>query len=55
MLFGHCPYAAVIDKHPELCLMDARMLGVQLGTTATQTAKIDSRPEGQAHCIFVFE
>ncbi len=54
VLLGHCPYAAIIDKHPELCLMDARMLGAQLGTTARQTAKIDDRLQGQAHCIFTF-
>jgi predicted ArsR family transcriptional regulator len=26
ILFGHCPYAAIIDKHPELCKMDATLL-----------------------------
>lgn len=55
LLFGHCPYAAVIAKHPELCRMDSQMLGAQLGVGATQIAKIEDRLGGQTHCIFVLK
>jgi DeoR family suf operon transcriptional repressor len=55
VLFGHCPYADIIAKHPELCGMDTRMLGAVLGVAATQTAKIDPRLGGQARCIFVLK
>ncbi|MDX1379238.1 MAG: ArsR family transcriptional regulator, partial [Anaerolineales bacterium] len=26
ILFGHCPYAAIVKKHPELCEMDASLI-----------------------------
>lgn len=55
VLFGHCPYAAIIARHPELCQVDASMLGAELGVIATQTAKIDPSLGGQAHCIFVLK
>ena len=55
VLFGHCPYAAIIAKHPELCQTDARMLGAELGVIATQTAKIDPGLGGQTHCTFVLK
>ena len=38
--FGHCPYAAIIEKHPELCVIDAAMLEEMMGQPARQTAKI---------------
>lgn len=52
VLFAHCPYAAIIDKHPELCGIDARVLTMALGAKAIQTAKIGSGPAGPSHCIF---
>jgi predicted ArsR family transcriptional regulator len=55
VLLGHCPYAAIIEKHPELCQMDSHMLEAKLGVASTQTAKIDPRVGGQAHCIFVLK
>ncbi len=55
VLFGHCPYAAVIERHPELCQMDTLIIASELGTEAAQTAKIDAKPAGQAHCIFALK
>jgi predicted ArsR family transcriptional regulator len=51
---GHCPYAGIIQKHPELCRMDAALLGDLLGAPASQVAKIGPGPDGPAHCIFRF-
>ncbi len=53
VLFGHCPYAAIIEKHPELCRMDAQALTHALGLHATQTAKLETRLGGQTHCVFL--
>ncbi len=50
VIFGHCPYAAIIEKHPELCQMDASLLEGRVGLGARQTAKIE---KGQGACIFV--
>ncbi|MEW6030588.1 MAG: helix-turn-helix domain-containing protein [Chloroflexota bacterium] len=49
VIFGHCPYAAIIEKHPELCQIDAFLLEGQVGLGARQTAKIE---KGQGMCIF---
>lgn len=50
ILLGHCPYAAIIDKHPELCKMDADLLSNCLGGSARQTSKIGR--EGAMQCTF---
>jgi len=50
ILFGHCPYAAIIGKHPELCQMDAALLQELFGDDMEQIAKIENF---QGMCIFV--
>ena len=50
IIFSHCPYAAIIAKHPELCRMDASMLKEWLGQPATQLSKIGK--EGSSVCVF---
>ena len=50
VIFGHCPYAAVIAKHPELCKMDESMLEEFMGQSATQIAKIGN--DGSLICVF---
>ena len=51
ILFGHCPYAAIIEKHPELCQMDAAILKEWMGQPATQIFKIGK--DGSSVCVFV--
>ena len=53
VILGHCPYAAVIERHPELCQMDAALLGELLGGTAQQVAKLEKGAGGMAFCVFV--
>ena len=50
VLLGRCPYAAVIEKHPELCRMDASMLGKALGREVNQLGRIE---KGLGVCVFV--
>lgn len=50
ILFGHCPYAAIIAKHPELCQMDAALLKQLFGDDMEQIAKIENF---HGMCIFV--
>jgi DeoR family transcriptional regulator, suf operon transcriptional repressor len=50
MIFTHCPYAAIIEKHPELCKMDQAMLNIWMGQPATQIFKIGK--EGSSVCVF---
>ena len=50
LIFGHCPYAAIIEKHPELCKMDEELLNELMGDAAVQLFKIGK--EGSSVCVF---
>jgi predicted ArsR family transcriptional regulator len=52
LILGHCPYAAVIDRHPELCRMDALLLEERLGLPAVQQAKLEASARGETFCMF---
>ncbi len=49
VILGRCPYAKIIEQHPELCQMDAAMLKGALGNNVEQIAKIEKM---QSACIF---
>jgi len=50
IIFSHCPYAALIAKHPELCKMDEAMLSEWMGQSARQLSKIGK--DGSSICVF---
>jgi predicted ArsR family transcriptional regulator len=52
LLLGHCPYAAILEKHPELCRMDAYILEDLVGTSLEQVAKLARNSRGMTFCIF---
>ena len=52
ILFGHCPYAAIIDQHPELCAMDAVTLSKVMGSSVEQLAKINRKTGEVSQCVF---
>lgn len=52
VILGNCPYAAIIDAHPELCQMDAYLLENLLGDKATQLTKREKTPQGLPVCVF---
>lgn len=51
IVFAHCPYAAIIGKHPELCKMDESVLKELMGQPARQIFKTGN--EGSSVCVFV--
>lgn len=51
VLFGHCPYTAIIEKHPELCQMDQAMLGELMGQPVRQVFRTGK--DGSSVCVFV--
>jgi predicted ArsR family transcriptional regulator len=53
VILGHCPYAAIIERHPELCRMDAFLLEASLGLEAQQTLKLDRSGQGMPTCVFL--
>ena len=50
IIFNHCPYAAIIEMHPELCKMDAAMLKDLMGQSAKQLSKIGQ--DKSLSCVF---
>ena len=53
IVLGHCPYAAIIEKHPELCQMDKALLHEMMGQSTEQIFKIGK--DGSSVCVFVIE
>ena len=49
VIFGRCPYAAVIEGHPELCQMDANLLENMFGREVRQLGRIE---KAQGLCVF---
>lgn len=52
LILGHCPYAAILPGHPELCQMDTYLLEQASGLGATQTARLERTPQGLTQCVF---
>jgi predicted ArsR family transcriptional regulator len=50
VIFAHCPYAGIIDKHPELCRMDSALLGELTAQPVEQTAQMEKG--GSSVCVF---
>jgi predicted ArsR family transcriptional regulator len=50
IIFSHCPYASIIEKHPELCSMDETMLKEWMGQPAAQISKAGK--DGSSVCVF---
>lgn len=52
IILGHCPYAAIIEAHPELCEMDAALLEESLAQRVEQLAKLEGAEGGRPYCVF---
>lgn len=52
IVLGHCPYAAVIGCHPELCRVDATLLVTLLGVDVEQIARLEQTELGNIYCAF---
>jgi predicted ArsR family transcriptional regulator len=55
VIFSHCPYAAILHNHPELCQMDVQLLEEMLGMPARLKARIKTGSSRFTHCIFTLE
>jgi predicted ArsR family transcriptional regulator len=53
IILGHCPYAVIIENHPELCKMDKAILSGLLGGQVEQLAKLEEGAGGLPFCAFV--
>lgn len=53
VILGHCPYARILDDHPQLCLMDKYVLEVLLQAPVEQVVKLARDVRGAPYCMFV--
>jgi predicted ArsR family transcriptional regulator len=53
LILGHCPYAAIVSDHPELCRMDAFLLETKIGKPVEQTGKLQINDTGLPFCTFL--
>jgi predicted ArsR family transcriptional regulator len=52
VILGRCPYAKVIEAHPELCKMEVALLEKAIGRPVLQSAK--NEVIGNGLCPFIF-
>lgn len=53
VIIGHCPYQAILDRHPEICQLDAFLLQELLGTPVEQAGKLSVNAKGLPECVFL--
>ena len=53
LLLGHCPYATILQEHPELCQIDAYLLEELLGVPVDQIKKLAQDSRGARYCLFI--
>ncbi|MEI7847652.1 MAG: helix-turn-helix domain-containing protein [Chloroflexota bacterium] len=53
VIFEHCPYAAVISKHPEMCRVDGMILNQHLDIEVEQNACLEQTSRGTSYCQFL--
>jgi predicted ArsR family transcriptional regulator len=55
VILGHCPYAAILPDHPELCLLDAKLIERLIDTPIKQIDKLNRDASGMIFCTFMVE
>ncbi len=53
VILGYCPYARILEDHPQLCRMDEFLLEVLLQASAKQVAKLAHDVRGAPYCMFI--
>jgi predicted ArsR family transcriptional regulator len=53
IILGHCPFAAIIHEHPELCHLDALIIESRLELKTRQVEKLQFNDKGLSYCAFL--
>lgn len=53
LIFGNCPYKAILSEHPALCQMDASLLEQLVDATVSQVEKQTLNAKGLPQCVFL--
>jgi predicted ArsR family transcriptional regulator len=51
--FGNCPYRKIVDRHPEICLMDKYLVEKLVGIKISQVSKLERDQRGILYCSFI--
>jgi predicted ArsR family transcriptional regulator len=52
VILANCPFWKILERHPELCRLDAQMLNIGLGRGVEQIAKREPNERGIPVCLF---
>ena len=52
VILTNCPYKDIIDDHPELCILDSRLIDRLVNAQAEQIAKLAKDRQGRSYCEF---
>jgi len=52
IIFQHCPYAAIVAQHPEVCQIDQLLLRNLLSLPVQQLSRLEKTPSGFRQCVF---
>ena len=55
LILGHCPYAAILKRHPEMCQIDRHLLEELSGAPVEQTERLAKDERGAPFCRFVLQ
>lgn len=53
LILDHCPYMAIIEKHPELCILDAYLFRDCIEKEFVQSVKLERTESGLLQCVFI--
>ena len=53
IILGYCPYASILEDHPQLCLVDEYLLETLLQAPVKQVAKLAHDTRGAPYCMFI--
>jgi len=55
LILTHCPYAAILKRHPEMCQIDRYLLQELSGAPVVQTERLTPDERGVPFCRFVLQ
>ena len=55
LILGHCPYAAILSRHPEMCQIDRHLLQELVGAPVVQTERLALDERGAPYCRFALQ
>lgn len=52
LILGHCPFSAILNTHPELCLFDTHLISTLLNSPVVHLQRLAEDTRGVPYCLF---